>query len=235
MIKSILNQFKPNFWLNKNLTPNEIKAVHFHYSQLGEDILLESMIGTFKMEGFYVDVGAHHPFKFSNTHLFYKKGWRGINVEANPSLFKNFELFRPDEINLNIGVSDVKSRLKFACCGGYSGIVDEKYPFLDKCKPSDIIEIQTITLSEILDKHLPKDTKIDFLTIDCEGHDINVLQSNNWEKYRPDFLLVEQDENSITKIHDYLRDKRYHFLCCVGVTCFYLEEKIAAERIPENR
>lgn len=64
-------------------------------------------------KGFYVDIGAHHPFRFSNTAIFYKKGWRGINVEPTPEYYQKFKRYRSKDININIGVSDSNTKLTF--------------------------------------------------------------------------------------------------------------------------
>lgn len=61
------------------------------FSQEGEDMLLDRFFMNQK-DGFYVDVGAHHPERFSNTNYYYLRGWRGINIEADPSLMKEFVL-----------------------------------------------------------------------------------------------------------------------------------------------
>ena len=75
------------------------------YSQEGEDILIERMIGK-KKKGFYIDIGAHHPYRFSNTYYFYKQGWSGINIEPNVEHFRYFLKHRKRDINLNKGLSD---------------------------------------------------------------------------------------------------------------------------------
>ena len=82
------------------------------YSQEGEDMILRRIFEG-KRRGFYVDVGAHHPRRFSNTYYFYKEGWRGINIEPNPEALKAFNLDRPKDINLQLGVSDVASILEY--------------------------------------------------------------------------------------------------------------------------
>jgi hypothetical protein len=77
------------------------------FSQDGEDMVLASFYeGIKKYKGFYIDVGAHHPLRFSNTAFFYKKGWRGINIEPTPDLFKYFPRLRKNDINLNIGIGN---------------------------------------------------------------------------------------------------------------------------------
>src|SRR5262249_32770188 len=75
------------------------------YSQEGEDMILNRIFGE-KKSGFYVDVGAYHPKRFSNTYFFYKKGWRGINIDAMPGSMKPFNAKRNRDINVETPVSD---------------------------------------------------------------------------------------------------------------------------------
>ena len=73
------------------------------YSQEGEDMVLYRIFEKQK-SGFYVDIGAYHPKRFSNTYFFYKRGWRGINIEPNPEAIKLFKKYRVGDINLEMGV-----------------------------------------------------------------------------------------------------------------------------------
>ena len=75
------------------------------WSQEGEDMILHRIFGG-KKSGFYVDVGAHHPKRFSNTYFFYCHGWRGINIDAMPGRMKLFNQWRPKDINLEMGVAE---------------------------------------------------------------------------------------------------------------------------------
>ena len=77
------------------------------YSQNGEDRILHRIFENQK-SGFYVDIGAHHPFRFSNTFLFYKMGWKGINVDAMPKSMEIFKRFRPRDINLELAVGTIE-------------------------------------------------------------------------------------------------------------------------------
>ncbi len=74
------------------------------YSIEGEDRIVRSLFWEKRDTGFYVDVGAHHPFRFSNTYLFYTQGWRGINIDATPGSMRAFKKHRPRDINLEIGI-----------------------------------------------------------------------------------------------------------------------------------
>src|SRR5699024_7019152 len=147
------------------------------YSQEGEDMVLRSFYEDKKhYKGFYVDIGAHHPFRFSNTMYFYKKGWRGINVEANPKALKLFKVFRKRDVNLNVGISGDKQVLSFYCfnesaLNGFSKEVSYERNNKNNYKIIDTIEVQTYPLAAILAQYLPDNQKIDFLTIDAEGLD----------------------------------------------------------------
>ena len=82
------------------------------YSQEGEDLLLMSLLEN-RRDGFYVDVGAHHPKRFSNTQIFYESGWTGINVEPNPEAIKRFQTHRKRDINLFMGVGPEEGVLDY--------------------------------------------------------------------------------------------------------------------------
>lgn len=170
-------------------------------------------------KGFFVDVGAHHPVRFSNTYYFYKKGWRGINIEPTPTVMRSFKLLRSRDINLNLGVASTKDTLTFYCFNepALNTFSKEAAARVSEApNPYKIIKelkVEVVPLSEILDKHVPAGTKIDLLTIDVEGLDFEVLQSNNWEKYKPEYLLVEDNtdlaEVSASKVYQYLTNMGY--------------------------
>jgi hypothetical protein len=83
-----------------------------YYGESGEDVLLNSFC---HKKGFYIDIGAYHPARASNTYLFYKKGWRGINIDANPYSIKLFNKMRKRDININAGISDKNTVLNYFC------------------------------------------------------------------------------------------------------------------------
>lgn len=165
------------------------------YSQEGEDIILLREF-EYEKNGFYVDVGAYHPKRFSNTFLFYKKGWNGINIDARPGSMKKFKKLRPGDINLEIPVSDKKEHLVFYTFNepAVSGFLEDLSLERAKKDGYKIVkseEMETNTLEEILDQYLPSNKNINFLSIDVEGFDFKVLKSNNWNKYRPKVVLFE--------------------------------------------
>ena len=186
------------------------------YSQNGEDLLLNRLLEN-KKEGFFIDVGAHHPIRFSNTYLFYKKGWSGINIDAMSGSMIKFNKLRPKDINIEKGVGIKNDKITFYQFNESAlNTLSKEEAFLKKKKGNKIIKsnfIKVDTLENILDKYMPKNTPIDFLNIDVEGKDEEVLISNNWEKYKPKFLLIEilreEDIFDNSSIKTFLKSKGY--------------------------
>ena len=183
---------------------------NLYWSQEGEDILIKRIFAN-KKNGFYVDVGAHHSSRFSNTYKLYKENyWNGVNIDSSLSSYLDLKKKRKRDININVGISHKKEILKFysfneGALNTFS--LKKKNQLKLKYKLKKIERIQCKKLSDVLDGCLKKKIKIDLLAIDTEGYDLKVLKSNNWNKYLPDYIIVEilsstLDEimkNSITK------------------------------------
>lgn len=157
-------------------------------------------------KGFYVDVGAHHPKRFSNTYLFYKNGWSGINIDATPGSMNSFKKIRPRDINLEAAIAKDKKELTFFIFNEPAlNSFDVELSDLRNIGRYHIIsqtKIETVTLEEILKQKLPQNQKISFLSVDVEGYDIEVLQSNNWKCFRPEYVLVECLGFNLNKMQD---------------------------------
>lgn len=203
------------------------------YSQFGEDLVLSTFCRPDKKtKGFYVDIGAYHPKRFSNTYFFYKRGWSGINIDASPKSMGKFNKARKRDINLEVAVSNENS-LK------YINIYDESaYNTLDPKRANELNikgigikgarEIRTVKLKDLLDIHLNKE--IDFLSIDVEGLDLEVLKSNDWNKYNPKFILVElhfddAEEILVSELYKFLKNKHYKLVSIIRITLLFKHEK----------
>jgi FkbM family methyltransferase len=160
-----------------------------------------------RTDGFYVDVGAHHPRRFSNTNVFYQCGWHGINIEPNPDAISSFLLARRRDINLQLGVSDQAGSLRYHLFDepalntfdeglAKSRIANTPYKLVKT------IDVPVERLGDILAKYLPVSQEIDFLSIDVEGLDFKVLQSNDWTRFRPKCVLVEALGVSLEDVKD---------------------------------
>lgn len=146
--------------------------------------------------GFFVDVGAHHPVRFSNTYHFYRKGWRGINIDATPGSMRSFAWMRRRDINLELGIGAEKGSLTFYCfdepaLNTLSEQVAQERASGGHYKITQTVEVPILPLREVLRQHLPTGAKIDFFSVDVEGMDEMVLRSNDWQVFRPTFILAE--------------------------------------------
>jgi FkbM family methyltransferase len=167
----------------------------YSFSQEGEDMLLRGIFEG-QTTGFYVDVGAHHPQRFSNTHYFYLAGWRGINIDAMPGSMQSFETERPDDINVEAAISDSCDPLVYyvfeePALNTFSATLADRHIAHHGRRLLSTVEIKCRTLGDVLDEYLPPNQPIDFLSIDAEGLDAAVIRSNNWSKYRPSIILAE--------------------------------------------
>jgi len=191
------------------------------YSQEGEDRILERIFEQ-KEHGFYVDVGAHHPRRFSNTYLFYLKGWRGINIEPNPDQAAAFRRERKRDINLQIGISDHEGTLVYyqfddPALNSFDAEVTASRVATTNYKVLGTTEIPVQRLDDVLRRHLPPGVQIDFLSIDVEGLDLAVLQSNDWDVFRPHYVLAE---SMGTSWENALLSEEFSFMKACGYDLF---------------
>jgi len=203
-----------------------------YYSQSGEDIIL-SQIFKNKSDGFYVDVGAYHPFHYSNTYLLYKRGWRGINIDPNPKSIQLFDRHRDNDVNLNIGVSSEQSKLTYhiynhQSYNTFSGTVAEENKKLKHLKLLEKENVETRLLREVLNKYA-NNHKIDLLNIDAEGMDLEVLKSNDWNKFRPTVVVVENssfnlEDSQSDKIYKFMKEENYKLYATTGLSLIFLNK-----------
>lgn len=201
------------------------------YSQEGEDMILRRLFENRKT-GFYVDIGAHHPARFSNTYFFYKRGWRGINIDAMPGSMRAFNTFRPRDINLEQAVSEIARTLDFyifnepALNGFNARLSHERDLSADAFKILETKKLQTRRLDSILNEYLPEKQSIDFMSIDVEGLDLKVLKSNDWTRYRPEVVLIEVLNGTFPELltndtSSYLRAQGYEIFAKAVNTVIY--------------
>lgn len=206
---------------------------NFYYSQFGEDALIQTYFknkawnssGTLQIpkKGFYIDIGSYNPISLSNTFWFYNHGWSGITIDPTPGVKEAFDTLRPKDINIQIAISNEEGILKFYSWGR-AGINTLKIEEVTKSlledknlKPPVEIDVVSLKLTSVLDKYLPLSQEIDFMSIDVEGNDLNVLQSNDWNKYRPEIVVVELLLDSIevlieSEVYLFMKDKNYELI-----------------------
>jgi FkbM family methyltransferase len=164
------------------------------YAQSGEDRIIATLLGGLTQPpGFYVDVGCNHPVRFSNTFELYKRGWRGINIDANAQLVDLCRHTRPRDVSICAVVSDAEREIVFTEFDNplLSSVSDRH---VERWREhSDVARTRRAsarTLNEILRTH-DAPQRFDLLSIDVEGHELEVLSALDLEAYRPKLIVVE--------------------------------------------
>lgn len=171
-------------------------GVHYRrsYAQCGEDVIARTV---FDILGIahpnYLDIGAHHPHFLSNTYLFYRDGSKGINVEPDPELYARFLDARPRDQNLNVGVGEQPGHLDlFLISSRTLNTFSESEAKRYESQGYKVVGRQSVpimTINQIIDTHLGKAP--DFLSVDVEGVDYEILASLDFDRYRPTLICVE--------------------------------------------
>lgn len=198
------------------------------FAQEGEDLVLARWFEQ-QATGTYVDVGAHHPLRFSNTYLLYRRGWTGVNIDAAPGSMASFRRTRPRDLNLEIGVTARAETRDFYIFDepALNTFDAERAKALAK-PPYKLVQVEPVRcapLSEILKEH--SIGKIDLLTIDAEGYDFEVLQTVDWALSRPRVVLTEHFSRDVaelvtTDLHRYMTARGYQLAAKTYNSLFYV-------------
>jgi FkbM family methyltransferase len=202
------------------------------YAQNKEDIILSGFFTELK-KGFYVDVGANHPDALSVTKYFYDRGWNGINLEPNQTLYKEIVKQRPRDININIGAADKPGELilrEYPAGDGLSTFskVTQKnykkesneYKNYTNNYEDHVVPVQT--LEQIFKEN--KIETINFMNVDVEGFEYEVLVGNNWDKYRPQVICIEAN-NLVKDWRPLLNKAKYSLAFFDGLNNYYVADE----------
>ena len=177
----------------------ELRAMRVSYSQFGEDLVVRTHFAeNFDNSiGRFIDVGAFHPFKYSNTRLLSQLGWRGINVDCDPVKIARFEKLRPQDENICAAVAE-KPRdmiyLEYSAEGLTNRIADPGEKELLSGigeKPLKATPIRVTTLTHIIEQSVFRGQHFHYLNVDCEGQDLSVLKGLDFSRYSPELISVE--------------------------------------------
>ena len=177
------------------------------YSLFGEDLAASKFFKN-KKKRFYIDIGCYHPTHINNTYLLYKKGWNGINIDVSQFSIDLFKFMRPDDLNYKCAVSETKKKVNLYYQKEHSQLIS-----INKLTAKKFIKgrlkkkiINSYSLEEILSWGKYKDYEIDFLDVDVEGADLQVLKGLNFSKRKPKLICVEIHQKNFKK------HKIYRFL-----------------------
>mgnify|MGYP006121617031 FL=1 len=196
------------------------------YAQQGEDLFIFNYMKKKKIvNGTYVDLGAFHPIKYSNTCLLFNNGWSGLNIDLNQTAIDYFDIVRPKDNNICCAISNKEEKIKVFINSIFSPINTinkkhaKKFNFASKNELSYTVKAKKF--NSICKK------KFDFLDIDIEGSDFMVLKSINLKYFKPKLICIEiLDINYLIKIKKYLIKLNYFFIKRKTSSFFFEHRKI---------
>ena len=187
----------------------------------GEDKFISNYFRN-ELNGFYIDVGCYHPLDGNNTHLLHKKGWNGINFDINFYSIKLFDFLRDKDVNINSGISCKKEKLTMYYRKEINMLntLDEKIAKIRFKNGYKKRSIKVNTLNFFMSKYFKNLKKIDFINIDVEGSEMDVLKSLNFKFHKPQLICVEIHNTTkingvnykylkSNNIYKYLLNKKY--------------------------
>ena len=180
----------------KSLTHKKIS-----YSYGGVDLLILDIFKNQK-KGYYLDIGCAHPIKNNNTYLLYKKGWDGVNIDLDKENIDLFNSYRKRDFNVTAAVSDKEGETDLYFYHNKSALntISKQNADFQKADISSIKKIKTQSINRILENSPYKDQKIDFLSVDVEGSELDIFKNFDFNKYSPKVIAVEFLDLSLKKL-----------------------------------
>lgn len=204
--------------LYKNKTPNN------HFAEFAEDVMINRIFKNHD-KGIYIDIGAYHPYKGSLTYLLFKKGWQGVNIDLSKTSIDLFKIARPKDTNICCAISNkTEKKVYFE-----NSPINQQNSLIRRNSEQKEIEIQAFTLTDLLSSK--KIEKIDYLNIDTEGNEMDVLEGMDFKKISPKLITIE--ENNFSKISTlenekikFLSEVNYSLINIIGVTMFFYRKDL---------
>ena len=210
------------------------------FSQQGEDLIVESICNSVGIRNIsYLDIGAADPIQINNTYLFYKMGFQGVLVEPNPAFCRRLKAQRPKDKVLNIGIGSAdQASADYYTISGPGGEYlntfsrEEAEEYTAKSHGMHAIEkmikMPLLNINKIIEQHFQGAPE--FISIDTEGLDLDILQSLDFNRYRPSILCVETLIFGTThmkiEILDLMRSKGYSIRGSTFVNTIFLDDKL---------
>lgn len=195
------------------------------YSQLGEDAILQANLPD--QVGFYVDIGSGHPVEGSNTYSLYLKGWRGVLVDPIASNIALSQAVRPrDECVVGLCSSTTGDSVEFFEFDvyQYSTMLPERAREIEALghKLKSTYRLNKTRMSDLLPTLIPPGPTV--LSVDVEGAELEVLNGNSWDGFKPNLICIEEWEPPLkrtTEVSHFLADKGYDLIAVTGFSSVY--------------
>jgi hypothetical protein len=189
---------------------NILKKIYYEkytkksYSFNNIDLIIDYLLKDIE-NGIYIDLGCNHPIKYNNTYLLYKRGWSGINIDSDRTSIELFKKFRKNDTNINKVISYNEDIKKLYIYHQRSTINTLTKELVDakKNKPTKEVYEHSTTLNKVIENSPFKDSKINLLTVDIEGHEFEALKNFNFLKYKIDIIVLELLNKNLSKIEMY--------------------------------
>ncbi|MDR5743734.1 FkbM family methyltransferase [Caballeronia sp. LZ029] len=207
------------------------------FSHWGEDFIVEFIFSSV-MDGRYLDIGCFHPALYSNTMRLYRKGWSGVNVDPNPFMIKQCLAMRPRDVSLNKAVGKEHGSIEYYSFHDWASSNTASPEFARVIAENQNLDmpvgksVELVTLSEIMAEHF-SDRTPEFVNIDVEDLDVDVLQSGDWSRYRPKVIAIEDikfssDAPDDSAIYRFLKAQGYRMFSRCVYTSFFIEKDFNA-------
>lgn len=221
---------------------NVAENMNISFSQSGEDSIIKYIFGTLGRQVrncTYLDLGANHAMRLSNTYSFYSQGARGVLIEANPALARELTEQRPEDIVVNKCIAEKSDeKLDFYIMNG-DGLSTTDYQSAQnfiKENPAlaitSTVTVDSVTIDEIINKYFPEKAP-DIMNIDIEGMELAVLKMTDFEKFRPLIIICEMIEyrNGLTvgqknqEILDLMHANDYEEFAFTGINSIFIDRR----------
>ena len=215
------------YWLYKIQKIYKNKKPNSHYAEFAEDVMVNRILKKIK-KGFYVDIGAYHPYKGSLTYNLYNRKWNGMNLDISKSSIDLFNIARPSDININCAVSEFNGETFYY----ENSPINQQNSLISQDDNQKKIKIQSYKLSEIL--KMQNINSVDYINIDTEGNELEVLMGIDFSKINPTLFTIEDNSfdlnNEIKKKKIiFLKEKNYELINIIGVTMFFVKKDSVSE------
>lgn len=211
------------------------------YSQCGEDLIVAFIFSELQIPDWrYLDIGAHHPTEINNTYLFYRQGHRGVCVEADPTLFAEFQRVRGQDICLNVGVGVSEGEADFfimtsKSLNTFSQKEAERYQSDCQQTIEKVIRMPLVSINMLAEKYFKPHPNL--VSLDIEGLDFEVLRTFDFERFRPEVFCVEtltyttdKSERKLTEIIDLMHSRGYFSYADTYINTIFVDRNSWARR-----